>query len=121
MRKLCVSLFNEEIEHCYIECFISETFGNAILDAGCIKTVCGKVWFNCYLEMLDEKYRISVKSKFRFGDGKINTSIENVLIPAEIGGLKVNIETDVVPSDLPSVQFNFISSLCGPNTEKYRG
>ena len=54
-KTVCITLFNEEIEHCYIECFISETFGNAILDAGCIKTVCGKVWLNCYLEMLDEK------------------------------------------------------------------
>ena len=40
-------------------------------------------------------------TKFHFGDGKIYTSIENMLIPAEIGGLKVNIETDVVPCDLP--------------------
>ena len=40
-------------------------------------------------------------TKFRFGDGKIYTSIENVLIPAEIGGLKVNIETNVVSCDLP--------------------
>ena len=39
-------------------------------------------------------------TKFRFGDGKIYISIENALIPAEIGGLKVNIETDVVPCDL---------------------
>ena len=55
--------------------------------------------------MLDEKDRVSVKSKqsatnFGFGNGKICTSIENVLIPAEIGRLKVNIETDVVPYDL---------------------
>ena len=40
-------------------------------------------------------------TRFRFADGKIYTSIENVLIPAEMGGLKVNVETDVLPCDLP--------------------
>ena len=45
-----VTLFNEEIEHCYIGSYLGETFGNAILDSGCIKTVCGKVWLDCYLE-----------------------------------------------------------------------
>ena len=34
-----ITLFSEEIECCYIESFLGETFGNAILDSGCIKTV----------------------------------------------------------------------------------
>ena len=64
------------------------------------------------METLDEKDQVSVKSKqsatkFRFGDGKIYTSIENVLIPAEIGGLKVNIVTDVVPCDHPLLLSKF--------------
>ena len=41
------------------------------------------------------------RTKFRFVDAKIYTSVENVLIPAVIGGLKINIETDVAPCDIP--------------------
>ena len=81
-KTVCVTLFNEEIVQCYIESFLGEMFGGAILDFDCIKTVCVKVWFNCYLETSDEKERVSVKA-------------------AKIAGFKVNTETDVIRYDLP--------------------
>ena len=49
-----VTLFNNDIENCYIESFLSETINKAILDSGCINTVCGRGWIDCYRDTLSE-------------------------------------------------------------------
>lgn len=38
---------------------------------------------------------------FKFGDGKIVHSIKRVKVPAKIGQTRCNIETEVVPVDIP--------------------
>ena len=62
-----------------ISMLVGETFGQAIIDTGCPKTVCGAEWFNVYLESLSSKDRAHIRhkrssNKFRFGDGKIYRS-----------------------------------------------
>ena len=43
-----IALFCKEIEGCYLESFLGETFNSAILDSRCSLTVCGETWFKCY-------------------------------------------------------------------------
>ena len=101
-----VTLFTADIESCYIESFLSETINKAILDSGCIHTICGRKWLDCYVDSLSdgEARQIAYEKsehKFRFGDGKIYQSNELVKIPANIGGKKVFIQTDVIDCPLP--------------------
>ena len=59
----------------YIHTFLGETLNMAVLDSGCIHTVCGEAWLNCYLESLNNVERDAVITTFssrgfKFGDGK---------------------------------------------------
>ena len=101
-----VILFNEEIESCYIETFLEETFNKAILDSGFTETVCGNVWLQCYLDSLNKEESAMVQSQsgsrvFRFCDSKCYETTRKVTIPAMIGDTEVEIETQVVNCDLP--------------------
>ena len=62
------------------ELFLGETLSYVILDSRCTKSVCSKVWLQCYLDTLNESDKSSVQeqessSKFKFGDGVVQTSL----------------------------------------------
>ena len=85
---------------------IGETLGCAILDTGCSKTVCSKVWLDEYLETLDEKQKLDVQyeksnTHFRFGDGSIHQAIQKVKMPAQIGKRRILINADVIENEIP--------------------
>ena len=42
---------------------IHESFGMAILDCGCTKTVCGGAWMNDYLDLLNEEDKTVIEVK----------------------------------------------------------
>ena len=101
-----ITLFSRTVQECYAENFSGETLSYAILDSGCTKSVCSRVWLQCYLDALNESDKSSVQeqessSKFKFGDGALQTSLKKVIIPADINGTKVKIETDVIDNNLP--------------------
>ena len=101
-----MSLFNNEIQECYLETFLMETLNKAILDSGCINTVAGREWIDNYLKCLDEKDRLTVKimeqsARFRFGDGEVKIAKEKMTIPAWIKGKRITIDTFVVDSSIP--------------------
>ena len=86
--------------------FLGETIGNVVLDSGASGTVCGVKWYECFLETLPDKVRENIKVKegkrnFKFGDGERLQSLYNVTLPCNIAGLRVDIITDVVDSDIP--------------------
>lgn len=86
--------------------FSIETIGNAVLDSGCSRTVCGVGWFDCFLETLSDAERNKVvyeatNSTFKFGDGKLLKSIKRAVIPCQLAGKHVKIRTDVVESNIP--------------------
>lgn len=86
--------------------FLGETLNLAVLDNGCTKTVCGEQWLKCYIDSLSETEKKTMKSfksntEFRFGDGKSVISEQCVSIPCRIAGVSVNVETDVVKSEIP--------------------
>ena len=68
------TLFSKPVPECYVENILGEILSYAILESGCIKSVCVKVWLQCYLDTLNESDKSSVQeqessSKFKFGDG----------------------------------------------------
>lgn len=48
-----------------------------------------------------KKSEIQSHRPFKFGDGKVVYSVKKVKIPAKIGTIKCNIETEVVPVNIP--------------------
>ena len=100
-----ISLFSNGVKDQYMSTFLSETFNSAILDSGCSKTVCGKVWYEQYCNSISEKNlkieELESMSKFKFGNGQSFQSVKKVLIPAKIGTKNVKIETDVVEAEIP--------------------
>ncbi len=89
-----------------MQVLVSETINSAVLDSGCSSTVTGETWMKCYLDTLSEdklKQVIHCESDtmFKFGGGRRLKSKEKVTFPCEIAGVKCNITTDVVESDIP--------------------
>ncbi len=86
--------------------FVVESYGAAVLDTACTKTVCGRNWLQQYISCLDEaeirdiRHRVS-NQQFKFGDGATFRSYENSVIPAVIGGTSCKISTEVVDCDIP--------------------
>ena len=83
-----------------------ESFGKAVLDSACSKTVTGELWFDEYVKILsdDDNSKIVEKgssSMFRFGDGKESQSLKLVTIPVLIGKEKILLDVDVVEKDIP--------------------
>lgn len=88
------------------EIFMIESYGAAVLDTACTKTVCGKRWLNDYISELSdfENKNITISEsnqEFRFGDGALCRSTENCVIPAIIGNTTCKISTEVVDCDIP--------------------
>ena len=55
---------------------LSESRTSAVLDCGASKTVCGKLWYNSYIDTLGNEQKLQVKSfksvnVFKFGGGKV--------------------------------------------------
>ena len=85
---------------------VGETFGLAVIDTGCPKTVCGTQWLDVYLESLSSKDRNHIRCKrssnrFRFGDGKTYKSQKRVTIPIFIKDQKHYLNVDVVDICIP--------------------
>ena len=99
-------MFTNNIHECYIEKFVGEILGCAILDSGCTKAVCDSSRLKCYEEslQLDDLANMSYgksDSKFKFGDGRVVQAKTKVKLPAYLGEKKLLTETEVVDSELP--------------------
>ena len=75
-----ITLFCKEIEECYLESFLGESFSSVILDSGCSQTVCGGTWFKCCKDSLSNEDQNKIQESesnvdFKFGDGKVYRSI----------------------------------------------
>ena len=100
-----ITLFSKPVQESYVQNPLGETLSYDILDSGCTKCVCGKLWLQCYPDALNESDKSSVQeqetsSKSKFDDGVVQTSLKKVIIPADINGTTVEIETDVINSNL---------------------
>ena len=84
----------------------AETLCHGVIDSGCSKTVAGRNWLNDYLSTLPENESQNINfcesnAVFRFGDSSPVTSEGKTLLPVIMGGKKVQLETEIVSSDIP--------------------
>lgn len=89
-----------------LETLLGETIGYAVLDSGCTRSVCGKVWLDTYLDSLSASDRNKVSfqkstREFRFGDGQTYKSEWLVSVPIHLGNQKAILETEVVYTHIP--------------------
>ena len=100
-------LFQSNYDHpMHLTGLVVESWNSAVLDCGASKTVCGRKWFNTFVESLTEPERSNIKTTtgtypYKFGDGAIVMSTGSVILPAILGGQKVGISTDIVEKDIP--------------------
>ena len=85
---------------------LGETVGAMVLDSGCSRSVCGLVWYQCFVETLSESVQNRLfmspsKSSFRFGTGTEVKSLFSVKLPCKLAGLEIEIHCDVVGCDIP--------------------
>ena len=95
-----------DLDKANMDTLLGDTLGYAVLDSGCIHTVCGKVWLDTYLDSLSasDKSRVSFQKsnrEFRFGDGQIYKSEKLVSVPIHLGDQKAMLETEVVYAHIP--------------------
>ena len=91
-----------EIEDIWL---VGETVNKAVLDSGASKTVCGKEWFDCYVDSIDDQTRKDMKefpseTMFRFGVGKLK-AMKMVHLPVALCGEKILLEVHIVDTDIP--------------------
>nr|XP_039274020.1 uncharacterized protein LOC120347974 [Styela clava] len=89
-----------------MDAFTKDLCGYAILDSGCTRTVCGKIWLLDYLQRIKESEIEKIHTGdsggvFMFGDGRKVSSLYSIQIPGYIGDTKVNISCDVVDENIP--------------------
>ena len=84
---------------------VGETVNKAVLDSGASKTVCGKEWYDCYIESVDENTKKDLKefpsdTVFRFGTGKLR-ALKMVHLPVKLCEKQIKLEVHVVETDIP--------------------
>lgn len=87
-------------------CLTSEAINKAVIDSGCTKTCAGQRWFEAYLETLSDEERNEIQTMetnagFRFGDNPPVIATEKVLLPVKINKVRLLLETEIVPTDVP--------------------
>ena len=102
-----INLFSHKIQREYLPIFLKETLNYAVLDCGCLRSVCGKKWLESYAKSLATDNVKSIQevpshTRFRFGvGGPVYESEKQVKFPAIIGTRKVFLEGDLTDCDLP--------------------
>ena len=79
-----------------------------LLDSGCSSNVCGRAWFNRYIDSLSSEERRQLIEMegwktFEFGGGEKLKSLGLFFLLAHLAGKVIIIKTDVVASNLPLV------------------
>ena len=77
-----------------------------VLDSGCASTVCGKQWLEIYMDQLSDEKKSKIvqnnsNKSFQFGGEYKLQSLGRYVLPGNILGTEVAIETDVVDSNIP--------------------
>lgn len=100
--------FTKSEEGCFLtnSVFTTDALNCAVLDSACSSTVCGKEWFEHYMNSLEPEEKNKVKKVnsgkvFKFGGGEKLMSMGCYEIPACIVGKQVMLITDVIDSDIP--------------------
>lgn len=107
MKECNITLYTKR-NHQQMQKYSWQCFGSAIMDTACTGTVCGQEWLDNYMTVSGKKkvksmWKTAIQSHrpFMLGDGKMVYSVKKDKIPANIGNTRCNIETEVVPVNIP--------------------
>ena len=83
-----------------------EVFASVVLDTGCIKSVCGKGWFNDFVSTLSPKTKQQIKvlpsdKIFKFGGNLRKKSLGYYQIPCSLANKNILLGIDVVDTQIP--------------------
>ena len=98
---MLVDLDNEQ--RCFL---VGDTFGQAVVDTGCPRTVAGSKWLQIHMNTLSRKDKMTVKNRqsmnsFRFGDGTLYPSKFHCTVPVYIDNCRYNLGVDIVECNIP--------------------
>ena len=84
---------------------VGQTVNHAVLDCGASQTVCGKEWFQCYVDSLDENELNKISEKpssmvFKFGVGSMK-AWKQATIPVSICDRDILLSVQIVDTDIP--------------------
>ncbi|KAL5262651.1 hypothetical protein ACHWQZ_G008148 [Mnemiopsis leidyi] len=84
---------------------LGETINKAVLDSGASRTVCGKEWYDCYVDSLSQETKAGLKelpsnTVFKFGVGKLKAD-KVVHLPVKLCDKEILLEVHVVQTDIP--------------------
>ena len=97
--KVKLQYFNEEYSSPQT-IYLADSFGNAILDTGCSKTVCGELWLKDFVKKSKTVLKTSPSSSV-FGDGDPIRATKQVLLPMDLDSELFDLKCDVVSDDIP--------------------
>ena len=85
---------------------VNESKDCAIVDSGCVTTVCGNPWADTFIDSLSPELRSQIEVQpsnqtFTFGDGKTYTSKRKIKLPCWLGGVRGEFYTDVIDCNIP--------------------
>ena len=84
---------------------VEGTQRRALIDSGCVTSVCGESWLNDYLRT--NQYNVAKitettdKKSFRFGDGRLQESTRVLTLPIHLCGKDLELKTFVIDGDIP--------------------
>ena len=89
-----------------MDILLGKTPNITLLGSGCTKTVCSKTWLNYYLESLSSEELNNIKCErietiFKFGNGKVCHSTEQITIQVVVVVQNVLVTTEIIKNDIP--------------------
>jgi len=84
---------------------VCESLSSGLLDCGCTKTVCGKEWYDEFVNSLSEDDKRAIITEessvpYKFGSGDVIYSYMKA-IQGYSGTYKGTLETEIVKTELP--------------------
>ena len=99
-----IVLLTDEVDEFHI--FLTESAKSAVVDTACSRTVAGEIWFNNYLNELNESLmdKVTITQShvsFRFGDGRKVHSFISARIPIMIANTSCQVQVEIVKENIP--------------------
>ena len=103
-KEVHISYLTEQAEQCFLEQEVSEALNCAVVDSGCTSNVISIYWLHCYLDTIPSNITLQERQSgetFRFGPSKSYPSLKEVIIPANIDDIEVEVVVDVIDCEIP--------------------
>ena len=93
-KEVHISYLTEQVKQCFLEQEVSEALNCAVIDSGCTSNVICINWLHCCLDTLPSNTDLQESQSgktFQFGSSKSYPSLKQVIIPANINDIELEI------------------------------